>query len=541
MTFLTMTVLLSAAALLVVALLHGGKLYRQTMDFSGVWAALLGLLGVLIVGYLTFAFTILERGASTVELLIALVFLGGSCYVWLVSNISQTVVDKLTRMVALERHRANHDDLTSLPKRAFFVTYLNDAFRGRERDRPKQAAVIMMDLDRFKFINDTMGHYYGDILLKEVALRLHRAIRRTDMLARLGGDEFGVLIDPVADPIHVNEIAQHIVSALEAPFALEGQPVDVGISVGIAWFPDHGADSVTLLKHAKASLLEAKRTQTDVVTYHKGIASRDPDQLNILSELRGAIEQNQLVVHYQPQLEVKSGKICSVEALVRWPHPRLGLLSPDEFIPLAEENGLINHVNYWVLDIVLLQLSQWDSAKIGLPISTNVSALNLQDGKFHDHLVKGMRKTSVSPQKLKLEITESALVHESNHALEVITALTKLGVKFSIDDFGTGYSSFDYLKKFPVDEIKIDKSFVMNLTKEGDDALIIRSTIDLAHKMQRSVVAEGVESKDAFKLLKRWGCDKVQGYYVSQPLDLDGLRMLLQNSKSKDAYSAAKN
>ncbi len=536
-----MTVLLSAAALLVVALLHGGKLYRQTMDFSGVWAALLGLLGVLIVGYLTFAITILERGASTVELLIALVFLGGSCYVWLVSNISQTVVDKLTRMVALERHRANHDDLTSLPKRAFFVAYLNDALRGRERDRPKQAAVIMMDLDRFKFINDTMGHYYGDILLKEVALRLHRAIRRTDMLARLGGDEFGVLIDPVADPIHVNEIAQHIVSALEAPFALEGQPVDVGISVGIAWFPDHGADSVTLLKHAKASLLEAKRTQTDVVTYHEGIASRDPDQLNILSELRGAIEQNQLVVHYQPQLEVKTGKICSVEALVRWPHPRLGLLSPDEFIPLAEENGLINHVNYWVLDIVLLQLSQWDSAQIGLPISTNVSALNLQDTKFHDHLVAGMKKTSVSPQKLKLEITESALMHESKHALEVIRALTKLGVKFSIDDFGTGYSSFDYLKKFPVDEIKIDKSFVMNLTKEGDDALIIRSTIDLAHKMQRSVVAEGVESKDAFKLLKRWGCDKVQGYYVSQPLDLDGLRMLLQNSKSKDAYPAAKN
>ncbi len=528
-----MTVLLSAAALLAVSLLHGGKLYRQARELSGTWVLLLGLIVLLILGYLTYATTVLDRGASAVELLIALIFLGGSCYVWMVNTISQTVVDKMTRLAALERHRANHDDLTALPKRSFFMTYLNDAIRGRERDRPKQAAVIMMDLDRFKFINDTMGHYYGDILLKEVALRLHRAIRRTDMLARLGGDEFGVLIDPVADPFHVSEIAQHIVSALEEPFAVEGQPVDVGISVGIAWFPDHGADSVSLLKRAKASLLEAKRTQANIVTYHKDMASRDPDQLNILSELRGAIEQDQLVVHYQPQLEVKTGKICSVEALVRWPHPRLGLLSPDEFIPLAEENGLINHLNYWVIDIVLLQLSQWEADQIGLPISTNVSALNLQDKKFLDYLITGIEKTSALPRRLKLEITESALMHESNEALTVIDTLTRLGVKFSIDDFGTGYSSFDYLKKFPVEEIKIDKSFVMNLKKEGDDSLIIRSTIDLAHKMGRSVVAEGVESKDAFKLLRRWGCDKVQGFYVSQPLDIDGLNNLLNKWKPK--------
>lgn len=535
MTFFTMTVLLSAAALLAVSLLHGSKLYRRTMEFSGTWALLLGLIVLLILGYLTYATIILDRGASTIELLIALVFLGGSCYVWLVNTMSQTVVDKMTRLAALERHRANHDDLTALPKRSFFVTYLDDAIRGRERDRPKQAAIIMMDLDRFKLINDTMGHYYGDILLKEVALRLHRSIRRTDMLARLGGDDFGVFIDPVTDPFHVKEIAQHIVSALEEPFAVEGQPADVGISLGIAWFPDHGADSVTLLKHAKASLLEAKRTQADVVTYHKDMVSHDPDQLNIISELRSAIEQDQLVVHYQPQLEVKTGKICSVEALVRWPHPRLGLLSPDEFIPLAEENGLINHLNYWVLDIVLLQLSRWELAQIELPISTNVSALNLQDKKFHDYIVTGFNKTSVSPRRLKLEITETALMRESNDALTVIRDLTKLGVTFSIDDFGTGYSSFDYLKNFPVDEIKIDKSFVMNLNKEGDDALIIRSTIELAHKMRRSVVAEGVESKDAFKLLKRWGCDKVQGFYVSQPLDIDGLNTLLNKSKSEDA------
>lgn len=530
-TALTVALVLTGAALLTVSLVHAGSMYRHTREHTRAWVPLSALIALLVVGYVGYAVLVLKRPAAPSDLLAALMFVGGACFVWISNNISQSVFDKLTRIAALQRHRATHDELTALPKGSFFVQHLDEALQERPPTPATQAAVLMLGLNRFKTINDTMGHYYGDILLKEVALRLHRSIRKTDLLARLGGDEFGVLIDPVSEPEHLDRVTENLAAALAQPIAIKQHPADVGVSIGVAWFPDHGKDSITLMKHAKAAMREAKRVQADTMVYSETLGIEDRDQLTVLRELRQAIDRDQLVVHYQPVIDLKTGRANSVEALVRWPHPRLGLLSPDEFIPLAEQNALINRLNYWVLDIVLDQLSTWRQGRNALWVSTNVSPTTLQHKDFYPHVVDGLTRRALSSRQLKLEITESVLMADSQQALRAITALVSFGVGFAIDDFGTGYSSLDYLKKLPVDEVKIDKSFVMNLNKDSNDAIIIRSTIDLAHRMGRRVTAEGVDSAETLELLKKWGCDRAQGFHLSQPLPVAELNERLRGSE----------
>ena len=537
LTFVSVALVLTAAVVLTVSLIGTGSIYRQTREDSKSWVHPLLLMAVLIPSYFAYAALIATRPASLYDLLASLVLLGSSAMVWVANNLSHSVMDKLTRITALERHRANHDYLTSLPKGSFFIAHLDNAIRNRDPSQLGEAAMLMMDLNRFKLINDKMGHYYGDLLLKEIALRLHRSIRKTDMLARLGGDEFGVWIDPVTEPEHVQQVAQHIVAALEEPFAVEGRAADVGVSIGIAWYPKHGTTSAMLMKHAKAALLQAKRAHLDTVVYTETLDTSGLDQLVILSELRKAIDHNELMIHYQPIIDIKSGKITSVEALVRWPHSNLGLLSPDEFIPLAEQDGLIHRFSYWVLDIVLDQLVEWQRIGQRLRICTNVSAINLQDENFHAYVVDGMTSREISPEQLKLEITESTLMSNSEQALTAIRQLVAFGVTFAIDDFGTGYSTLEYLKNLPVNEIKIDKSFVLHLDKDSNDAVIIRSTIDLAHKMGCYVTAEGVDSPETLELLKKWHCDRAQGFYLSQPLSIAELTRILHQGATKSSFN----
>ncbi len=515
-----------------VSLYQGHNTYRRASEHFQAWWILLVLHGLFIVGYLAFVISIVQKKPDASDFIVVGLLVGGSYFVWIVNKLGQSVITELTRVAALERHRAIHDDLTNLPNRAFFTQYLDQQIRRHKVSQPQQLAVLMMDMDRFKMINDTMGHYYGDILLQEIALRLHRAIRKTDMLARLGGDEFGVLLDLSEGPRHLEKICQHIVEALEQPFAVGGRAADVGISIGVAWCPDHGISSTKLMKHAKSAMYEAKKTTIDTVVYHQGLDSHDLDRLHILNELCDAIDHDGLVVHFQPQVDLKKGVICSAEALIRWPHPRFGLLSPDEFIPMAEQNGLINRLSYWVLDIVMDQLKRWQKSGIHLPLSTNISATDLQDNKFVDYVMEGLSARSLQKPKLTLEITESAVISRHVEVQNVIKRLQKLGLKFAIDDFGTGYSSLQYIKKLPVEEIKIDKSFVLNMTKDNNDAMIIRSTIDLAHKLGRKVTAEGVESSEVLQLLSSWSCDRAQGFYLAQPLPIEDLNQALHENRS---------
>jgi len=521
--YITLVFVLLGIIVLMVSFYQGRQIYGYAREHLQAWWLLLVFNLFFLAGYIAIANNLASTAASYNNLLVAVVLFSGSCFVWVVTRLDRSVIAELMRTVALERHRVIHDDLTRLPNRAFFTRFLDQSVRRLDSEQPRQLAVVMIDMDRVKSINDTMGHSYGDILLQEVALRMHRAIRKTDMLARLGGDEFGVLLDLASDPTHLKTICRHIADALQEPFAVDGRPADVGVSIGVAWYPEHGATSTELLNHSRIAMHEARKLSIDIVEYDRRLEHYDPDRLNILSELRSAIEQKQLVVHYQPQYKLKSGEMCGVEALVRWPHPRLGLLSPDEFIPLAEQHGLINRLSQWVLEIVLAQLQQWCGLGITLPISTNISAVNLQDHGVYDLIRQAVDHKPALCKQLRLEITESALISNHEQASMFVNRLLQAGVQFSIDDFGTGYSSLKYLKSFPVSEIKIDKSFVVNMTKDNNDAMIVHSTIDLAHNLGRRVTAEGVESKETLELLKRWGCDSGQGYFLGQPLPIHEL------------------
>jgi diguanylate cyclase (GGDEF)-like protein len=526
---------ITAVVLLLLGAMAMAASLRQVRDISNeaqahsrAWLSLPALIIVLIIGYAVLAYTIVNQdGVGPDELTATAALFGTGFFVWGITRVSQLVIREKQRIAALEHHWAAYDTLTSLPNRAFFVQQLERAISimgGQHR-----LAVLMMDLDRFKLINDTLGHYYGDILLQEVSLRLKGSLRGSDLVARLGGDEFSILINPVDNLEHLEIIAGHVASVLKGPFAIAGHPTDVGVSIGVAYYPDHGSDSQALMKNAEIAMYEAKRRRNEAMVYDVDFDTHDLDRLNILSELRQAIDDNSLIMHYQPQFGARAGKLVGVEALVRWPHPRLGLLLPEDFIVLAEQSGLINRLNRWVLDVVLDQLAAWQAAGIKTPISTNVSVVNLQDPDLFQHIVDGLRTRGLAAKRLKLEVTETAVMSHPEAALSAVKRLSEFGVRFSIDDFGTGYSSLLYLREMPVNEIKIDRSFIFNVTRDHNDAIIVRSTIGLAHNMGRWVTAEGVENQEAMELLSEWGCDAMQGFYLSPPLTIDELTQRLND------------
>ena len=525
--FVTVGLVLLAVTVLMISLYYGHKTYQSARGHFQLWWSLLAFIILFIVGCITFAISVAEQVSTLGNLVVALLLFGASCFVLVVAKHDQSVTTELKRIAALEKHRAIHDDLTRLPNRAYFTRYLDQTVSHLDPLRPQQLAVLMLDLKRLKMINDTLGHYFGDILLQQVALRLHRAIRKTDMLARLGGDEFGVLLDLKADPGCLEAICRHIVDALVEPFIVGGWPAGVDVHIGVAWYPKDGTQSTDLMNHARMAMHEARKSSIEMVQYDQSLDAHGPKRLNILSELSYAIEHNELVVHYQPQFDLKNNRICGAEALIRWPHRGFGLLSPEEFISLAEQNGLINRLSYWVLGIVLDQLKAWKVKGIDLPISTNISATNLKDSGFQEYIIQGIRSRQLLAKRLKLEITESVVMASHTQAFRAVNQLVRSDVQFAIDDFGTGYSSLQYLKKLPVREIKIDKSFVLDMSKDNNDAMIIRSTIDLAHKLGYSVTAEGVESQEVLELLKNWACDRAQGFHLGQPMPIDELNQRL--------------
>lgn len=448
---------------------------------------------------------------------------GGRRFVGIIRDITE----RKEQMAALE-YQALHDALTSLPNRTLLSDRLYQAILRAQREGT-QLALVLTDLDRFKEINDTLGHQNGDLILQQVAQRLRNALRESDTIARLGGDEFAILL-PTADLVLSTQIVRKLAATLEEPFMIEGQALHVAASFGIALYPDHGVDEDALMRHADVAMYIAKRANLGYAIYDPAKDQHSLRNLELMGDLRAAIDSGDLILFYQPKVNLATGKVMGVEALVRWRHPRHGLMFPDSFIPLAEQIGLINPLTYWVVREALRQCRIWHEKGIMLSIAVNLSARNLLDIQFPFHIDAVFSGACKQANSLTLEITETAVMADPARALAALVSLREMGVKLSIDDFGTGYSSLSYLKQLPVDELKIDKSFVMGMAVDDNDSVIVRSTIDLAHNIGLTIVAEGVEDKATYDLLARLGCDVAQGYYISRPVPAEEFERWLLES-----------
>ncbi len=435
----------------------------------------------------------------------------------------------VTDRVALQadmQHRALHDSLTGLPNRALLADRFEQALRVGQRDGTR-TGLLLIDLDRFKEVNDTFGHHYGDALLTQIGPRLTAALREVDTVARLGGDEFAVLVPGVDDLTHVAGVAAKLVAALQTPFHVEGVDLDVEASIGVVLSGEHGEDPTVLLQRADIAMYVAKTTHVGVSTYDPHADGHSPARLALLGDLRRALEHEELMLHFQPKVSISTGAVVGVEALVRWQHPEHGLLYPDAFIPLAEHTGLIGALTRYVLSCALAQARIWSDSGAPLTVSVNLSARNLVDERLPAQVADLLRTHGVPPALLELEITESAIMTDPDRAQRLLAALTALGVRISIDDFGAGYTSLGQLKNLPVTELKIDRSFVMTMIEDHRNALIVQSVVDLGHNLGLTLVAEGVESAQALATLAAFGCDVAQGYHLCRPVpgaDLDRWR-----------------
>jgi len=426
-------------------------------------------------------------------------------------------------------HQALHDSLTGLPNRNLLHDRLEQAMFGARRER-RQLAVLLLDLDRFKEVNDTFGHHYGDLLLKQVGPRLQGALRQSDTVARLGGDEFAILLSSCADLEAAKLTAMKLIGALEVPFVVEGQTLTVAGSIGVVMYPEHGQDVQTVMRRADVAMYAAKRDGEGFSVYAMEQDKHSALRLTLSSHLRQGIDDDELLMYYQPKISLSTHHIVDVEALVRWQHPQRGIIAADHFIPLAEQTGLIRPLTHWVLKTVLEQCRRWRAAGRNIGVAVNISMRNLHDPRLPEIVAGLLQLSETPPSALVLEITETALMTNPARTMDVVLRLSKLGIHLSIDDFGTGYSSLSYLKRLPVREIKIDKSFVRDMADDENDAVIVRSTIDLGHNLGLQVVAEGVENRHALDQLERLGCDLAQGYYMGMPMPAAELECWLRES-----------
>ncbi len=414
-------------------------------------------------------------------------------------------------------HDSLHDRLTSLPNRVLLAERFSSALRANRRDR-SSSALLLLDLDRFKEINDTLGHHHGDALLRQIGPRLSGALREVDTVARLGGDEFAVLLPKVDGVLGAEQVAERLRLAFADPFLVDGVELDVEASVGIAVSGVHGEDAATLLQRADVAMYVAKAQGLGVFVYDAAMDGHSPERLSILGDLRRGLERHELTLHYQPKVSLSTGDVVGVEGLLRWEHPERGMIMPDTFIPLAEHTGLIGPLTRYVLDVGLSQARAWLDAGTPLPVAVNLSARNLVDESLPQHVAMALVDHGVPAHLLELEVTESALISEPLRAASVLTRLRALGVRVAVDDFGAGYTSLSELRSLPVTELKIDRMFVTPMAKDRGDLLIVRSVIDLGHNLGLTVIAEGVEDADTMNALRALGCDVAQGYHLSRPM-----------------------
>ena len=432
------------------------------------------------------------------------------------------------------RHLASHDALTGLPNRVLLDDRLSQAVAHAEQDG-HSFGVAMFDLDRFKVVNDSLGHRAGDALIKEVAHRLAGVARGTDTVGRLGGDEFLFIMDRLAKREDAEHIARRAVKALELPIRLDGVDLHTSASIGIAMFPGDGKSAEALIANADAAMYCAKqRGRNNIQCYAEGMNSATQERVKLESDLHQALSLKQLELHYQPKVDTKTGLIHGVEALARWRHPQRGLVPPGEFIPLAESCGLIDAIGEWVVRESCRQARAWQLE--GLPplrVAVNLSAFQFRHGNLLQMIREALQAAQLEPRFLEVEITESALMSDPEESVTILEQLSRMGVVVSVDDFGTGYSSMSYLRRFPIDKLKIDRGFIAELISRADDASIVRAIVSLAHSLRLKVVAEGVETSEQLNVLRSLGCDQYQGFCFSPAVPAAQFAALLRESQQK--------
>jgi len=440
--------------------------------------------------------------------------------------------------IAEERRRANdkinhlafHDALTNLPNRMLFQDRVKACFE-QARTQNRKPAILFFDLDRFKVINDTLGHHVGDSMLQVLAGRLRSVVRPGDTLARFSGDEFIWLVPHVNDRSEAAALAREVAHVVSKPYDHEGQELFVTASIGVSFYPEDGTDPDTLIKHADTAMYRAKEKGGDSFEfYHPDMNFRSLERLHLETHLRKALSRGEIRVYYQPLVNLEDGNIFGMEALVRWEHPELGLVSPGEFIPLAEETGVIVPIGNWVLRAACIQNKLWHDKGHRLCVSVNISMQQFQHPEFVATIQETLAETGLDPAWLALEITESVAMRNVNFVMETIEELKRIGVHISIDDFGTGYSSLSYLKRFRVHTLKIDRSFIRDVTTDEDNAAIVTALIAMSQQMKMRSLAEGVETTEQLTFLKERGCNEVQGYIYSKPLPADEFEKLLEKS-----------
>lgn len=461
----------------------------------------------------------ISEDSNRIALIIAAGFL---TLLLIILRIVDRASKELRTEVADHQRQALHDPLTGLPNRTLFRDRVHQSIKQAGRNKTA-LAVMLLDLDRFKEINDTLGHHHGDLLLQQIGPRLTRLLRDTDTVARLGGDEFAVLMIEVPDPTAVVHVADKIRRELQKPFAVQGLSLHVDASIGIALHPNHGSDVDTLLQRADVAMYMAKAGGTGRELYTADRDENSPGRLALMGELRHAIDSGELVLHYQPKVHLRTGEVRGVEALVRWNHPMRGLLPSSEFVPIAENTGLIDPLTMETLRIAIRQARSWLDEGRDLTVSVNLSARSLLDHALAREIGFLLTRFNVPAQTLELEITESSIMADPTRARATLVELAAMGIHLSIDDFGTGHSSLAYLKRLPVHALKIDKSFVINMASDENDLVIVRSTIDLAHNLGLEVVAEGVESEEVWLRLRALGCDMAQGFWRGRPVKAEEL------------------
>lgn len=417
------------------------------------------------------------------------------------------------------RHLAYLDTLTGLPNRLLFMDRLDQAI-SRSVRQSNIFALLFIDIDHFKVINDSMGHHAGDQLLTSVTARLQQSVRQSDTIARLGGDEFTVIVENINQPEDVMVVTKSILSMLSDPVFIDGREVFISASIGISVFPDDGDDLGSLLKNAETAMYKAKdHGRNNLQFYRAEMSETAMRRLDLENSLRNAIEKDELLVYYQPKFDLTTGKCQGMEALVRWDHPVKGLVQPDEFIPLAEETGMILQLDDWVIRTACMQLSVWKKAGYEVSnLAINVSARQFKEHRLAGVIQKILEETGIDGHELEIELTESTLVDNNENAREMLNELHEMGLKIALDDFGTGYASMSYLKDFPIDTVKIDRSFIWGIPNDKEDMAIVKAIVGLAEALDLSLIAEGVETEQQIEFLNNIGCKYAQGYYWSKPV-----------------------
>jgi len=439
---------------------------------------------------------------------------------WLaLAAISWSVTRRLRRSADVNEYLALHDALTGLPNRALFGDRATHAIAAARRAQ-ETVGIASIDLDRFKEVNDALGHDNGDAYLQQIAARLTGVLRAGDTVARLGGDEFGLVL-PAIDPASAQAVLERVADAITADAEIGGVPVSSDASIGIAFSPLHSSQIGELMQFADLAMYTAKRTRSAIVGYTPDLVHYSPERLGLVSELRRAIRRDELLLHYQPKLDLRSGRIVSVEALLRWQHPARGLVMPGEFIDVAESTGVIDSLTEWVIDHALEQLARWHAAGLDLRLAANVSARNLRNDRLTESVFALLERHGIEPSDLEVEITETALVSDPPRAIGVIQNLHDRGVRVSLDDFGQGYTSLAQLGRVPLTELKIDRGFVAQMLTSDDDRTIVSTVIELGHNLGLEVVAEGVENGEIMEALVEMGCDTAQGWGITAAMHPD--------------------